>query len=842
MHKPTITETFSQYPINAVLGKLLKSLKTAHSILRSPTGSGKTTIVPLALLEHEWLLGKKIYMLEPRRVAARAAAYRMSSLLEESVGKTVGYITRDSKEVSAETKIFVVTEGVFLQTIQNDQELTDIDLVIFDEYHERSLVADLCLALCLDLAALRDDLRVLVMSATIDTDKLSKLLDNGHIIESAGKSFPVSVIYKPPTTAFTPLSTSITSAVSYALANSNGDILTFLPGAADIRAVEQELNNTNHNAIILTLYGNLPVAQQDRVLGQKQNSKRRVVLATPVAETSLTVDGVDCIIDSGLHKHPVYNPKSGLTSLVTSKISKASAEQRRGRAGRQKSGTCIRLWDEKTHHSLLAFTPPEICNADLTNFVLELAHWGVSDASQLKWLDPPSKGAWQKAVKLLIQLKALNPKGQITKIGKQLRRFPVHPRLSHMLIMATELSLGHTGCYLAAILSERDFFQGNNNNIDIRDRIKALASFSNHSLHPSQRQSLNIQTCKQIIKQIEQWRKKLGIRQTEKILPEETGNLLCFCYPDRIAINRSHKDSTFQLANGKQAQVNAEDSLSNAQIIVAPKVDIRGGTGKIFLAAPISLKELEDNHPHLISTTENIGWDKKELAVQARCETCIGLAKISSKPIPLPDKDIALSVLMEGIQAMGSELLPWSKPSRELQARLQTLFTHDPNNWQDFSDNTITQDLRWLEPFCYGLTKAKQLKQIDFQAALLSTLSYHKQKQLNMLAPTHTKVPSGSNIKITYHLENEPTLSVRLQEVFGLHETPTICGGMVPLTLHLLSPAQRPMQVTKDLKSFWQRTYPEIKKELAGRYPKHYWPDNPLDVQATSKTKPKMRW
>ncbi len=840
MHKPTTTKTLPDYPINTVLDELQENLINGHTILKSPTGSGKTTIVPIALLGQDWLTGKKIYMLEPRRVAARVAAYRMSSLLGESVGETVGYITRYSREISANTKIFIVTEGIFLQTIQNNQELSDIGLVIFDEYHERSLTADLCLALCLDLATLREDLRLLIMSATLDSEKLAKLLDNAHTIESEGKSFPVSVVYKPPTTEFTPLSTSVTSAICHALANYDGDILTFLPGVADIKAVEKELSNSNHNAKILPLYGDLPIDQQDQVLAPKQSNQQRVVLATPVAETSLTVDGVDCIIDTGLHKYPIYNPKSGLTSLVTSRISKASAEQRRGRAGRQKSGTCIRLWDEKTHHGLLPFTSPEICNADLANLVLELAHWGVNDADQLKWLDPPSKGAWEKAVNLLAQLKALNQKRHITDIGRKLRKFPLHPRLSHMLIMATELSLGHTACYLAGILSERDIFHGRNNGIDIRDRVKTLASFSNKSLHQLQRKNLNIQVCKQALKQAEQWRKILDIRQTEKISPEETGNLLCFGYPDRIAINRSNTESTFQLANGRQAQTNAEDSLSNTQILVAPKVDARAGSGKIFLAAPVTLAELQNNHPHLITTSEHVRWDKKELAVLARYDTRIGLAKISSKPIPIPDKESALDVLLKGIRETGPELLPWSKSSRELQARLQTLFHHDPDNWQDFSDTTIIQDISWLEPFCYGFTKVQQLKQIDFQSALLSILPYNKQQQLNTLAPTHVKVPSGSNIKISYHLDNDPTLAVRLQEVFGLQETPTICRGTLPLTLHLLSPAQRPMQVTKDLNSFWRRTYPEIKKELAGRYPKHYWPDNPLEAQATSRTKRKM--
>ena len=840
MQNPTVTKSLSNYPIYAILDSLQDSLADGHTVLKSPTGSGKTTIAPITLLGQGWLEGKKIYMLEPRRVAARAAAYRISSLLGERVGQTAGYITRYSKEFSADTKIFIVTEGVFLKTIQKDQELTDIGLVIFDEYHERSLIADLCLALCLDLATLREDLRLLVMSATLDSEKLAKLLGNARIVESAGKSFPVSVIYKPPATEFTPLSISATSAISYGLANYDGDILTFLPGIADIKAVERELKSIGHKAKILPLYGDLPIEQQDKILAPKQNNQRRVVLATPVAETSLTVDGVRCIVDSGLHKHPVYNAKSGLTSLVTSKISRASAEQRRGRAGRQNSGMCIRLWDEKTNHGLLAFTPPEICNADLTSLVLELANWGVSDAKQLKWLDPPGKGTWEKAVKLLTQLNALNKKGQITDIGRELRKFPLHPRLSHMLLRATELSLGLTGCYLAGILSERDLFHQHDNGIDIRDRIKALASLSNRSSRHSQRANLNTQVCKQILQQVEQWRKKLGISKTETINSEETGNLLCFCYPDRIAIQRSQKDSTFQLANGRQARITAQDSLNNSQIIVAPKVDIRGGNGKIFLASPITLIELENNHPHLISTSDHIRWDKKELAVQARREVFIGLARISSKPISLKDKDVALTILMEGIQETGSEVLPWSKSSRELQARLQTLFNHDQNNWQDFSDESIIQDLTWLEPFCYGFTKVQQLRNIDFQSALLSKLSYNKQQQLHNLAPTHTKVPSGSNIRITYHLGDEPTLAVRLQEVFGLHETPTICGGSLPLTLHLLSPARRPMQITKDLKSFWKRTYPEIKKELAGRYPKHYWPDNPLEAQATSRTKRKM--
>lgn len=834
------TKYLLEYPISAVLETLQDSIASGHTILKSPTGSGKTTIVPITLLNQPWLRDKKIYMLEPRRMAARAAAYRMSFLLGEKIGKTVGYITRYSKDFSTDTKIFVVTEGVFLKKIQEDQELTDIGLVIFDEYHERSLTADLCLALCLDLATLREDLRLLVMSATLDTQKLATLLGKAQIVESAGKNFPVSLIYKPPATEYTPLYLCVTSAISHALDNYSGDILTFLPGIGEIKAVEKELANLTHNAEILPLYGDLPIEKQDKILSPKQDKKRRIVLATPVAETSLTVDGVRCIVDSGLHKHPVYNPKSGLTSLVTSRISKASAEQRRGRAGRQNSGMCIRLWDEKTDHGLLEFTPPEICNADLTSLVLELAHWGVNDSKQLKWLDPPGNGAWEKAAKLLRQLGAVNRKGQITNIGNKLRKFPLHPRLSHMLLEATELSLGLTGCYIAGILSERDIFHGHDNSIDIRERVKALASFGNHSSRHFKKAHINVLVCKRILQQVEQWRKNLSINKTETIHIEETGNLLCFCYPDRIAIQRSQKDSTYQLANGRQARITAQDGINSSQVIVAPKVDVRGGNGKIFLAAPITLKELETNHPNLISTSDQIRWDKKELAVQARREISIGLAKLSSIPIPLEDKDIALTTLMEGLQESGCELLPWSKSSRELQARLQTLFNHDQDNWQDFSDEAIIQDLTWLEPFCYGFTKVQQLRTIDFQSALLSKLSYNKQQQLHNLAPTHAKVPSGSKVRITYHMDEEPSLAVRLQEVFGLHETPTICGGLLPLTLHLLSPARRPMQITKDLKSFWKRTYPEIKKELSGRYPKHYWPDNPLEAQATSRTKRRM--
>lgn len=826
----------STYPISTVLESLQESLAAGHTVLKSPTGSGKTTIAPITLLNQTWLAGKKMYMLEPRRVAARAAAYRMSSLLGESVGQTVGYITRYSKEYSTKTRIFVVTEGVFLRTIQEDQELENIGLVIFDEYHERSLLADLCLALCLDLATLREDLRLLIMSATLDSEKLAKLLGNAKIVESAGKSYPVSVIYNPPVTESTPLSRTVTSAISHALTHYDGDILTFLPGVADIKEVEKELETGSHDTKIRSLYGDLPVEKQDRVLGPKHNKERRIILATPVAETSLTVDGVRCVIDSGLHKHPVYNPNSGLTSLVTARISKASAEQRRGRAGRQDSGTCIRLWDEKTDHGLLAYTPPEICNADLTSLVLELANWGVNDAQQLKWLDPPGRGAWEKAVKLLTQFNALTTNGQITQVGRKLLKFPLHPRLSHMLIRATDFSLGLTGCYIAGILSERDLFHKRDNGIDIRDRIKVLATFRkktgySHSAH------INSRVCKQILQHVEQWQKILGISKTEKIQPEEAGNLLCLSYPDRIAIQRSQKDVTYQLANGRQASIPAHDSLINSRLLVAPMIDARGGNGRIFLASPINFFEIEENHPHLISTADTIKWEKKELAVQARNETFIGFARISSNPITLEDNEKALALLLEGIQETGSEILPWSKSTRELQTRLQTVFIHDPAHWEDFSDETLIKDLSWLEPFCYGFTKAKQLKTIDFEAALLSKISYDKQQKLHTLAPTHLKVPSGSNIRITYSMDEEPTLSVRLQEVFGLHETPTICGGQLPLTLHLLSPARRPMQITRDLKSFWKNTYPQIKKELAGRYPKHYWPDNPLEAQATSKTK-----
>lgn len=835
--KDSVVQRFAHLPVTAVLDKLTTALTMGHAVLSAPTGSGKTTLAPLALLDIPAFSGTKSIMLEPRRIAARAAATRMSAMLGEDTGGTVGYRTRLESKVSAATRLEIVTEGILIRKLQQDPELTGCNLVIFDEFHERSLQADLGLALCLDLCELRDDLRLLVMSATLETATICRLLGDAPHISGSGRSYPVSVSHLPPADRHSSIVRQMVRGVMHAWQHTNGDILAFLPGAGEIHRCRQLLAEKLSEPMILPLYGNLGHTEQDRVF-QRQEQQRRIILATPIAETSITIEGISCVVDSGYFRRPVYDHASGLSRLTTFRISKASAAQRAGRAGRLGPGHCFRLWSKEAEYGLLEHTPPEIINADLSSLVLELALWGVMDPAQLRWLDPPRTSSWARAVQLLKRLNLLDDQARITGLGKNVASLPIHPRLGVMLIEGAALGLAWTSCLLAAVLAERDIFTGYRQSADIEERLRVLAQFADRptGLPPHADRPL----CSRLLRYARQWLRLLSSPKEQRLAFEDIGNLLAFGYPDRVAMLRADTTYRYQLAGGSGAELPPADSLSGSTLLVTPQIDGRQGDGRIFMAAPLTESDLCQFHPHLLHKAENIAWDKTKKRVTASEDLCLGKIILHSKPLPKPDETRIAAVFLAGVQQHGAEQLPWSRKARELQARICSLHYWQPGEWPDFSDTALLADLEWLAPYCHQMRSLEQLHALELKTILLSRLNWEQQQQLAQLAPTHLQVPSGSRIRLEYSPGEPPVLAVRLQELFGLTDTPRVCNEKIPVVLHLLSPARRPMQITSDLHSFWRNTYPEIRKELAGRYPKHYWPLDPLEAEATTKTKKQL--
>ncbi len=824
-------------PVSQALDELLAALNRGHAVLSAPTGSGKTTLTPLALLASPRFVATGIVMLEPRRIAARAAATRMSQMLGEEVGGTVGYRTRLHSRVSAATRIEVVTEGILIRKLQQDPELAGIDLVIFDEFHERSLQADLGLALCLDLAELRDDLRLLVMSATLETEPVSRLLDDAPVITASGRSYPVDIRYLPEIGASSSIADQVARGVLQAWHHDSGDILAFLPGAAEIRRCLRLVTTELPEALVLPLYGDLSHQEQDRVF-RASEGQRRVILATPIAETSLTIDGIGCVVDGGWHRRPIYDPTSGLTRLVTQRISRASADQRAGRAGRTGPGSCYRLWNAEVDHSLPARTPPEILHGDLTPLALELALWGVTDPHQLRWLDPPRESGWESAVNLLRQLQLLDRRAAITPLGRRIATLPLHPRLGLILVEAERRGCPRTGCLLAALLSERDPVKGEIQSADIEERLRMLATDGKDldSSYPNADGKL----CKRLAQQAGQWQRLLACPPEQRLAFTEIGDLLVAGFPDRIALQRPGAPHRYQMAGGRGAELAPADPLAASRLLVAPRVDSRQGDGRIFLAAPLDQGDLQKQHGNLLREVQCITWDDNTGRVQASQDLMLDRLVLRSRPITDPNPEKMSEALLHGVRQRGTKALPWTRQSRELQARIEFLAGRHPNEWPALSDEALLADLDWLAPYVLGMRGLDHLRQLDLKTILLSRLSWPQQLQLDRLAPTHLQVPSGSKIRLDYSPGQPPVLAVRLQELFGLTDTPHVCNGEVAVLLHLLSPAGRPMQVTTDLASFWSTTYPQIRKELAGRYVKHYWPEDPFTASPTATTKKRM--
>lgn len=819
-------------PIHAILPDLHKKLAENRSvILSAEPGSGKTTIVPLTLTDVPWLKGRKIVILEPRRLAARMSAKRMSTLGDDTLGGMVGYRIRFDKKVSPGTRIEVVTEGIFIRMIQNDPELRDVGLVIFDEFHVRSINSDLALALCLDVQALRDDLKILVMSATMDSLRLSRLMKDAPVVTGKGRCFPVETIYlsRPSTEYLVPRTVK---SIHHALEQQDGDILVFLPGAGEIRAVQNKIEG---DFSCLTLYGDLPQQKQDLVFAK--TDKRRIILATPIAETSLTIEGVSVVIDSGLMKIPRFSPASGLTALHTVSISKASAEQRSGRAGRLSSGVCYRLWTAGEHHSMASFLPPEILGADLAPLLLEILQWGVKDPEELTWLDPPRAGQVKQARELLARLGAIDKRGGISERGRQIAALPLHPRLALMLLYGRDHGQSTLACRLAALLQNRDLFRRGSadQSADLEERLETLDLYEHNEINTIRARGADPALCKRILREAGQYQRLLGIKKEPQDF-QESGRLLAFAYPDRIAKRKPGSDQHL-LSSGRGVTLAPGDHLQGSEFLVAANVQDGRKQGRIFLAAALSLDEILSEQSHLLTTEKTVEW--KHSRVEAVSVLFLGSLEIKKEPLLDIDPQQIRQCLMEGIRQAGTGCLNWDKKSRELQARIQTGHEIDPGKWPDVSDSSLIQDLSWLEPYLDSLTRLKQLKKIDLYTILLSLLSWPEQQELERLLPSHYQAPSGSRIKLQYLPGEAVVLAVRLQEMFGAIETPSICNGKIPVLIHLLSPARRPVQVTSDLGSFWKNTYSMVKKELAGRYPKHYWPDDPLIAQATARCKPR---
>jgi len=817
-------------PINSILDELTHALTACHNVvLQAPPGAGKTTRVPLTLLNAPWLKGKKIMMLEPRRLAARNAAHFMAASLGENVGGTVGYRIKMDSKIGPNTIIEVVTEGVLTRMLQSDPELNGVGLVIFDEFHERSLQADLGLALCLESqAALRDDLKILIMSATLDGAATAKLLGDAPMVTSEGRSYPVETHHAapPPRASREQLRQHQAGIITKALQQENGSILVFLPGTGEIRQLEQQLQQMRlgDDILITPLYGDLSLEAQERAIQPAPKGKRKIVLATNIAETSLTIEGVRIVIDSGLARAPRFEPGTGLTRLETVNISQASAEQRRGRAGRLEPGSCYRLWP--AGQQLLAHSTAEILEADLAPLALELAQWGCHNPSQLQWLNPPPKATFNQAQGLLKQLGALNNDLRITDHGQQMAKLPLHPRLAHMILKAKQMGVGKLACQIAALLSERDPLRKSaTRDSDLRSRLNLLATNSNST------------SLKRIRQSVRQWQQQLKIDNNNSDL-SLSGVLLGLAYPDRIAQRRPGKDDRYLLANGRGAEFGEHESLANEPYLVIAELGARQTEARIFLAAAIDAQQIDEHFSLLIETRNKTNWDQRNKRVQAVQQQKLGALVLEEKQLDNPDPEQICTALTEGIRQTGLQCLPWSKTNRQWQQRLQFLHHHLPNNWPDVSDQALLNSLdEWLAPFLNGMSRLSHLDKLDLQAALNTLLPWSQQQQLDELAPTHIQVPTGSRIALNYD-NDPPILPVRLQEMFGATDTPTIANGKVKLLLHLLSPAQRPMQVTQDLKGFWQGSYAEVKKDMKGRYPKHYWPDDPLQAEPTRRTKP----
>ncbi|MGV8096902.1 MAG: ATP-dependent helicase HrpB [Mangrovibacterium sp.] len=816
------TPTHIDLPVVSILDEIREQLAVKNTlIIHAPPGAGKSTLVPLSLLDKAQTSQKKIIMLEPRRLAARTIAERMAFLLGERVGETVGYRIRFETRVSKQTCIEVVTEGILTRMLQADNALNDVSTIIFDEFHERSIHTDLALALSRESQQiLRPDLRIVVMSATLNLPELSELLQ-APVVQCSGRQYSVEIIYTGEND-IRMLPELAARIVLKAVSEKPGDVLVFLPGESEIRKCEALLNNEQCGFGVHALYGMLPGNKQLAAILPDPEGKRKVILSTSIAETSLTIEGVQVVVDCGYTRTSRFDPRSGLSRLETVPVSKDSADQRAGRAGRLGPGTCYRMWTRASQEQLADHRLPEIMEADLAGLVLDLAQWGISDPGQLNWLTPPPKGAWMQASELLDQLEALE-NGRITTHGQAMHQLPCHPRIAHMLLRAKDQGNMSLATDLAAILEERDPL-GREAGIDINLRIGIL-----RKQRAEKRMSKSLKRIEQIAGS---YRAMIGCRESnETVDPYETGLLLVYAYPERIACARPGNNAQFQLSNGSLAIADHHDDLAHESWLAVAHLNAREGMGTIFLASPLNPKDLAP----LVKSREVITWDTRKGGLVAVSELRLGTIVLQTKPLPNPDQNLIQKAISEAIKKEGEQLLTFNDQVTQWQNRMQNLRKWRPEeDWPDVTTETLLQqNEQWLSPWLQHIRKVEELKKIDLLSALHYHLSPEQQNRLDRLAPEKIKVPSGSLIRLNYQANgNPPVLAVRLQEVFGMADTPTVNEGKVKVLMHLLSPGFKPVQVTSDLRSFWNNTYFEVKKELKRRYPKHVWPEDPWTEQA----------
>ena len=838
----------AQHPLATALREAFGSHRDA--LLSAPTGAGKSTVVPLALLDEPWVAGRKLLMLEPRRLATRAVSARMAALLGERVGATVGYRMRLETQVSRATRIEVVTEGVLTRLLHADPALEGVACVIFDEYHERSLQADLALALALHARReLEAAFRVLVMSATLELEPIAPLLSEAALVRVPGRAYAVEVRYLGRGAPLLEAEHAVVLAVRRSLEECAGDVLAFLPGEAEIRRVESELGRIA-GVQVLALYGQMASSAQDAVLAPALPGQRKVVLATNIAETSLTIPGVVAVIDSGLVRRPRFDPSTGMGRLELMRISRAASEQRAGRAGRTAPGVCYRLWSASAQERLAEATTPEILAADLAPLALELARWGIGDAAALPWLDPPPAAALGQARALLERLEALDRGGRLSPLGAEMARLAVHPRLAHMLLAARELGAVPLAARLAALLSERDLLAGKGvRDPDLRTRLELLRGGGRGRLERAltERVQRIAQGLEAALAALPAAVPRAGPAAVDDVM---AGALLALAYPDRIGLRRTggatrgDAAARYLLANGRGAALRAPVSLARAELIVAVALEDSEREARIDLAVPLERVWLERLLGAHIVSEQRLGWDERAAAVSARRIRRLDALILADEVLTSPSADALLAAMLEGVRRLGVGALPWEAAIRDLQARLEFVRVLDRAElagWPASDDATLAATLEtWLAPYLAGITRRDQLERVPLAAALRARLNHAQQRALEALAPQELLLPSGVHLRIDYRDHNAPCVAVRLQDVFGLDTTPRIAGGTVPITFKLLSPARRPVQITRDLAGFWRSSYREVRKDLRGRYPKHAWPEDPL--QAVPRQRARPRW
>lgn len=831
-------------PIDPLLPEVRAALRAGSNlVVQAPPGSGKTTRLPLALIDEDWAKMGRLIVLEPRRLAARMAARHMAAGLNEAVGERIGYRVRLDTKAGQRTRIEFNTDGVFLRRLQQDPELSGVAAVLFDEVHERGLESDLALALCREAQqALRPDLRLIAMSATLDAAPIAKLLGDCPVLTGEGRSYPVETRWRP-VQAQQKLPQAVAEATRAALGETEGDILVFLPGQADIRRTATLLAEAALplHVDIRALYGELTGPEQDAVLEPSPPGRRKIVLATSIAESSLTIQGVRVVVDSGYMRQPVFSPRTGMSGLETIRVSQASAEQRRGRAGRLAPGICYRLWAEAAHGGLAKFTAPEILQADLAPLALDLAQWGAKDAASLPWLDPPPPAALAQAREILRELGALDEAGAITPHGRRMAELPLHPRLAHMVLRGADLGHGALACGLAAMLAERDVVraEAHARDADLRWRLELLLGRERGHLPAGFRLDQGaLRATRQLA---EDWRKRLKAPAFDGDA-SPAGLLVALAYPDRVAKKRGGSAGNYLLSGGRGAKLDPLDALCREDYLAVAALDGAQADARIFMAAPVAEAELEAELGPAVREEESVGWDEREGAVRASRRRRLGALVLRERPLANPDPEQLAAALLQGIRKTGLDALPWTPGLRQWQARVALMRRELPQakDWPPCDDGALLADLEvWLLPYLAGVQRLSQLDKIDLAAALTGRLDYAARQLLDREAPTHWEVPTGSRIAIDYGAGEQPVLSVRLQEMFGETETPRILGGRVPLLLHLLSPARRPLQVTADLGGFWRSSYRQVRAEMRGQYPKHEWPEDPLAARPTARAKPR---